>query len=357
MIDKIKMMQIFLARDGVQAGPYSLDELNSMLASGQVRLTDLAWHAGMDAWQPLDVLTQGQAHYVPSAEHLALSQQLAATVSAQNSTQASSQDADKPDIRLDDTHLDASAANQSTGERRRVTVAELYGRAPTAAERAAQAQAERQAERARPADALEEKPQWMGRHHSSHQAAESQTVSVVYASMVSRFLAFCINMLLLMASVMPLQMALINSGIDLEQFRAQNLSDAMANSQALSQQMLAHIPASSVTLTFMLLFALVVVQLIMIAKRGQSIGKLVTGIRVVSESTGKVPDVAMGVGMRTVALYVIYQLAISMLNIFTLGLLMINYVMASSHPKKQGWHDRLAKTVVVKAHPSQLNKA
>lgn len=35
-------MHIFLARNGVQAGPYTLEQLNQMLATGQVLLTDLS---------------------------------------------------------------------------------------------------------------------------------------------------------------------------------------------------------------------------------------------------------------------------------------------------------------------------
>lgn len=37
-------MQIYLARNNQQAGPYTLEQLNQMLASQQVLLTDLAWH-------------------------------------------------------------------------------------------------------------------------------------------------------------------------------------------------------------------------------------------------------------------------------------------------------------------------
>lgn len=59
-------MQIYLARNNEQAGPYSLEQVNQMLASGQVVLTDLAWHEGMSEWQPLGNLTNGQLVYQPS---------------------------------------------------------------------------------------------------------------------------------------------------------------------------------------------------------------------------------------------------------------------------------------------------
>ena len=58
-------MQIYLARNNQQAGPYSVEQLNQMLASQQVLLTDLAWHQGMSEWKALGELTQGRLHYQP----------------------------------------------------------------------------------------------------------------------------------------------------------------------------------------------------------------------------------------------------------------------------------------------------
>jgi uncharacterized RDD family membrane protein YckC len=58
-------MQIYLARNNQQAGPYSIEQLNQMLASQQVLLTDLAWHQGMTEWKALGELTQGKLVYEP----------------------------------------------------------------------------------------------------------------------------------------------------------------------------------------------------------------------------------------------------------------------------------------------------
>lgn len=62
-------MQIYLARDNQQAGPYTLEQLNSMLANQQVLLTDLIWHAGMKEWKPVAEVTQGQFSYYPDSLH------------------------------------------------------------------------------------------------------------------------------------------------------------------------------------------------------------------------------------------------------------------------------------------------
>lgn len=59
-------MQIYLARNNQQAGPYTVEQLNQMLASQQVLLTDLIWHEGMSEWKPLGDVTQGQLSYYPA---------------------------------------------------------------------------------------------------------------------------------------------------------------------------------------------------------------------------------------------------------------------------------------------------
>ena len=60
-------MKIYLARNNVQAGPYSLDELNTMLSSGEVLLDDLMWHSGMSGWVQVGQMTGGRTFYVPAS--------------------------------------------------------------------------------------------------------------------------------------------------------------------------------------------------------------------------------------------------------------------------------------------------
>lgn len=61
-------MQIYLARNNQQAGPYTLEQLNQMLASQQVLLTDLMWHQGMTEWKAVGERTNGQFFYQPATE-------------------------------------------------------------------------------------------------------------------------------------------------------------------------------------------------------------------------------------------------------------------------------------------------
>ena len=47
-------MKVYLDRQGQRMGPYSVDEINQFLGTGQVLITDMAWHGGLDEWVPLD---------------------------------------------------------------------------------------------------------------------------------------------------------------------------------------------------------------------------------------------------------------------------------------------------------------
>lgn len=46
-------MQIYVAKAGQQTGPFSSDQIQSMLNSGMISTTDSAWHEGLSSWIPL----------------------------------------------------------------------------------------------------------------------------------------------------------------------------------------------------------------------------------------------------------------------------------------------------------------
>lgn len=69
-------MQIYLARDGVQAGPYTLDEFNQVLTDGQVLSTDLMWHIGMSEWARVGDVVGGAPLYQPQDAPISLNQAL-----------------------------------------------------------------------------------------------------------------------------------------------------------------------------------------------------------------------------------------------------------------------------------------
>jgi GYF domain 2 len=45
-------MQIYIAKEGQQLGPYTLEQLNAEASGGRIKPTDLAWIEGWSAWQP-----------------------------------------------------------------------------------------------------------------------------------------------------------------------------------------------------------------------------------------------------------------------------------------------------------------
>jgi uncharacterized RDD family membrane protein YckC len=46
-------MQIYIAKNGQQTGPYSVDQIKSLLDSNMITLRDLAWHDGLTQWRPI----------------------------------------------------------------------------------------------------------------------------------------------------------------------------------------------------------------------------------------------------------------------------------------------------------------
>jgi hypothetical protein len=52
-------MEVFIQRDGQQFGPYTVDEVNDFLESGELLPDDLAWYEGAVEWLPLVALEEG----------------------------------------------------------------------------------------------------------------------------------------------------------------------------------------------------------------------------------------------------------------------------------------------------------
>lgn len=301
-------MKIYLARDNVQAGPYTLEELNRMLASGEVLLDDLMWHTGMSEWQKVRAMTNGTTVYQP------------ATPSPVNLTKS-------PEVKSFGDNVDLRK------DEKRVSVAELYGRAPTNSQ-----------------DTKDT--------HKIHVVITKPTYNddgtLEYASIFARFTAFGINFGLYLLALMPLIMAFTNV-VDVNEI-AKHASDYTAL-QAYSQSLATKIPRTTVMMSNLMFFALLGMQLLLIVVRGQSFGKMVMGIRVVDEKTGKLPSVGTLVFMRTLFLISIYMVGASLFSgLPAIVMLATNYIMAKGNDKKQGWHDKMTKTLVVKAKPSQLDK-
>ena len=66
-------MQVHVDRGGERFGPYSIEDVNTYLASGTLLPTDLAWHDGMTDWVSIEeipgvTMTEGSPPPAPVAE-------------------------------------------------------------------------------------------------------------------------------------------------------------------------------------------------------------------------------------------------------------------------------------------------
>ncbi|KRU23406.1 RDD family protein [Psychrobacter piscatorii] len=318
------IMQIFLARNNVQAGPYNLEQLNIMLASGEVLLDDLIWHEGLDQWQRVGNVTNNQTVYRPTG---------ATTPDANDSI------INNVTVFPEDT--------SNTKDNNSVSLDRLYGKP----ERSKNVKAD----------------MTTNRHQTPHNnvslnkstlkkaVADNDKVvgNVVLAPIMSRVLATALNGLLYVLAILPLVMALTKMDVDYTKF--QNIQDMDAAYQY-SMSLMESIPSSTLMMSQVMVFGLFALQLVFITMRGQSLGKVITGIRVVDQTTHRLPSFIKLVGTRTLLLFIIYNLLFSFTSFLGFVIIAIHYYMASKSPENIGWHDKLAKTLVVKADSSQLVK-
>ncbi|WP_227692251.1 RDD family protein [Psychrobacter immobilis] len=322
-------MQIFLARNNVQAGPYTLDQLNIMLTSGEVVLDDLIWHEGLDQWQRVGNLTNNQPYYRP-----------APIVSA-----------DTNDSIINNVTIFPEDSASSTGQDdKAVSLDRLYGKPERPAENAKNSKVDMTTNR-----------QYTPNSNVSLNKSGAKNISdndkvvgdVVLAPIMSRVLATALNGLLYVLAIFPLVMALTKMDVDYTKF--QNIQDMDAAYQY-SMTLMESIPSSTLMMSQVMVFGLFALQLVFITLRGQSLGKLITGIRVVDQTTHRLPSFTKLIGMRTLLLFIIYNLLFSFTSFLGFVVIIVHYYMASKSPENIGWHDKLAKTLVVKADSNQLVK-
>lgn len=323
-------MQIFLARNNVQAGPYTLDQLNIMLASGEMVLDDLMWHEGLDQWQRVGNLTNNQTYYRP-----------APIVSAD----------DNDSIINNVTIFPEDSASSTSKDDKAVSLDRLYGKPERPAENAKNTKLDMTTNR----QYTPNKNVSLNKSAAVKAASPKDKVvgNVVLAPIMSRVLATALNGLLYILAILPLVMALTKMDVDYTKF--QNIQDMDAAYQY-SMTLMESIPSSTLMMSQVMVFGLFALQLVFITLRGQSLGKLITGIRVVDQSTHRLPSFSKLIGMRTLLLFIIYNLLFSFTSFLGFVVIIVHYYMASKSPENIGWHDKLAKTLVVKADNSQLVK-
>ncbi|WP_435978710.1 RDD family protein [Psychrobacter sp. DM4] len=319
-------MQIFLARNNVQAGPYDLNQLNIMLSSGEVTLDDLIWHDGLDQWQRIGNLTGNQTVYRPT------------TIAVTNNTSDNDSIINNVTVFPEDTPSNTQKNNN-------VSLDRLYGKPE---------RAKTDAKGGMTSNPLH-KPNNVSLNKSSSKKLATDKVlgDVVLAPIMSRILATAINALLYVLAILPLVLALTKLDIDYSKF--QNFQDMDAAYQY-SMTLMESLPSSTLMISQVMVFGLFALQLVFIIMRGQSLGKLLTGIRVVDQTTHRLPSFLKLIGMRTLLLFIIYNLLFSFTSFLGFIVILIHYYMASKSAENVGWHDKLAKTLVVRADSAQLIK-
>lgn len=286
-------MQVYLARNNVQAGPYSVEQLNSMLASGEVLQNDLIWHQGMDEWKTIAEVTQGKINYYPDG--------FVPTVTTQLERQ----------------------------ERSRITVDELYGNKPT--------------QQTEAPHKVAHIPTQSQRSTSRARKGNTKSSTTELASPVTRIFATLIDNFILTATFAPI---FLSVGQDKFSAALTSSTNTMEQAQALSEL----IPSHTMTMTMIFMLAILFAQTMLLIRRGQTLGKLVTGIRVLDKKTKKLPSVTNIILIRAIITNIVYGLP------FGIIFIAIDLIAMFVDNNKQSIHDKLAKTIVVKASDEQLDK-
>jgi uncharacterized RDD family membrane protein YckC len=266
-------MQIYLARNNEQAGPYTLDQVNAMLANTQIVLSDLAWHEGMATWLPLGQLTGGKMVYNPS------NSPTVHPLAAPFKTSASI------------TVLSEKLANGAT-------IANVSKR--------------------------------------------------IWASFVDLMILFIITEIVFRVS-MPSDAIAKIQGMSYSQLQGVMSNGKTGDLNQILQGLLSLIPEHVLLSTLISAVLVTVIQIMLIAHFGQTIGKMLLKIKIVDEQTGEKANFLRSVLLRSILFKYVGYLLTNFL------LLMVDFVFLFTKNNRT-LHDRLAKTIVVNAEPLQLEK-
>lgn len=257
-------MQIYLARNNEQAGPYTLEQVNAMLANKQIVLADLAWHEGMANWLPLGQLTGGKLVYNPHQQKVTVTKTPFKT----------------PSSSAVETDILANGATLAPVGRRLGAALIDY-------------------------------------------LLLNLAIGIAFFSTMSLTSLNKLNT----AFAAELELLSKNSTADTTQF----LKTMMAN---IPETTLAAVGAAVITLTL--------IQVWLIASRGQTIGKILLKIKIVDETSGEKSTFLRSVILRSVLVkYIGYNIVGSLLFFVDLVFLFTK--------QNRTLHDRLAKTLVVNA--------
>ena len=302
-------MHIFLARNNVQAGPYTLEQLNQMLATGQVLLTDLMWHQGMDNWNTVNAMTNGQFFYRPTIDE-------SLPVDTHQREQPASDEADyiinnTPTPSEDAENVwDRYSANNpyKSPNPTKVTLSKKLG---------------------------------------SKQDIAHAKKQLDLASIGSRIAAKLVDTLLMVLASSPLFIALYNSP-NFDKLLKWAEAGQTRLTSAQQMELMSALPEHILLLTNILVWGLMIAQVLLLMRRGQTIGKMIMGIRILDRQSNAIPRFFNLIIMRGLFTTLAYSL-----SIFGLVVLVIDLVMMLTSKERLSLHDKIAKTYVVRADDTQ----
>lgn len=314
-------MYIFLARNNEQAGPYTLEQLNHMLSSGQVALDDLMWHEGMANWQYVGEMTNGQKFYRPSV------------VVTSPATSAS----DDADYIINNTPDQHAAQDKKTSE-----VWDRYS-----SQNPHQPSANNKTTGKTNAKLIltkDNKPAGKDISGARKQLELAGIGSRVLAKLIDLILFSLPNLILwlqIMKSPNYAQIVkLAESG--------KPFAEVYGELNTLMMGALSVLPQQYLWLSTILLIGIVFSQLFLLLRRGQTLGKMLVGIRILDRQSNAIPNFFNLIILRSVLTWVVYSL-----SIIGLIALIVDFVMMFTNTDRQSLHDKIARTYVVRADDTQ----
>jgi len=305
-------MHIFLARNNVQAGPYTLEQLNQMLATGQVLLTDLMWHQGMDNWNTVNAMTDGQFFYRPTIDE-------SLPVDTHQREQPAS---DEADYIINNTPNPISPSEDSENVWDRYSANNPHkSPSPTKVT--------------------------LTKKLGSNQDIAHAKKQLDLASIGSRIAAKLVDTLLMVLASSPLFISLYNSP-NFDKLLKWAEAGQTRLTSAQQMELMSALPEHILLLTNILVWGLMIAQVLLLMRRGQTIGKMIMGIRILDRKSNAIPGFFNLIIMRGLFTTLAYSL-----SIFGLVVLVIDLVMMLTSKERLSLHDKIAKTYVVRADDTQ----
>lgn len=302
-------MHIFLARNNVQAGPYTLEQLNQMLATGQVLLTDLMWHQGMDNWNTVNAMTDGQFFYRPTMDE---------------------------SLPVDTHHREQPASDEADY---------IINNTPTPSEDAENVWDRYSANN--PHKSPNPTKVTLTKKLGSNQDIAHAKKQLDLASIGSRIAAKLVDTLLMVLASSPLFISLYNSP-NFDKLLKWAEAGQTRLTSAQQMELMSALPEHILLLTNILVWGLMIAQVLLLMRRGQTIGKMIMGIRILDRKSNAIPGFFNLIIMRGLFTTLAYSL-----SIFGLVVLVVDLVMMLTSKERLSLHDKIAKTYVVRADDTQ----